>query len=183
MAWNTRNVHRDIAYFFIGLIIAFSLSGIVLNHRTDWYPRDYVYESKEVQLQLPSNPKELNSEKFIKDFSKQWDLAETYEGHRIRGNELRVDYDGNVTLEVDIKSGEGFIEYKRKVPILGHSIYLHKSTNKFWIWYSDIFGIGMLTIAFTGLFITKGKNSFRRRGWKLALAGMLFPVLFIILFA
>ncbi|PRX55469.1 PepSY-associated TM helix domain-containing protein [Flagellimonas meridianipacifica] len=183
MKWNHRNIHRDIAYFYIGLIIAFSFSGIILNHRQDWYPMDYAYESEEVQIALPDNPKSLDSEEFIKSIAQKWDLQDKYDGHRIRGEELRANFKRNITLDINTKTGKGFLEYKRKVPVLGHTMFLHKSTNSFWIWYSDIFGAAMLIIAFTGLFITKGKNSFRKRGWKLALAGVLFPILFLILFA
>jgi len=62
-------------------------------------------------------------------------------------------------------------------------MYLHKSTNSFWIWYSDIFGVAMLLIAVTGMLIPAGKYGFKKRGWKLAVAGMLFPLLFLILFS
>ncbi len=183
MKLTNRNIHRDIAYFYIGLIIAFSFSGIVLNHRQDWYPMDYSYETKEVEIAVPDNPKNIDSELFVTNFSKEWNLDEAYDDHRLRGDELRVFYDDNVILDLDIKTGKGLLEYKRKVPLLGHSMYLHKSTNSFWIWYSDIFGVAMLVIAITGMLITKGKNSFKKRGWKLALAGLLFPLLFLILFS
>jgi len=182
MKLTNRNLHRDIAYFYLGLILAFSFSGIVLNHRQDWYPMDYSYETKEVELNIPEDISQLDSEDFIKDFSKKWELASEYDGHRIRENELRVFYKDNVILDADITTGKGKLEYKRKVPLLGHTMYLHKTTNKFWIWYSDIFGIAMLVIAITGMFLTKGKNSFKKRGWKLALAGLLFPIIFLILF-
>jgi len=182
MKLTNRNLHRDIAYFYLGLILAFSFSGIVLNHRQDWYPMDYSYETKEVELNIPEDVAQLDSEEFIKDFSKQWELADEYDGHRIRENDLRVFYKDNVILDADITTGKGKLEYKRKVPILGHTMYLHKTTNKFWIWYSDIFGVAMLIIAITGMLITKGKNSFMKRGWKLALAGLLFPLIFLILF-
>lgn len=183
MKWENRAVHRDVAYFYIGLIIAFSFSGIVLNHRKDWYPMDYTYETKEVQLSLPSDKEVIASEKFIKDISSSWDLDVVYDSHRIRDNELRVYYQDNVVLDADLTSGAGVVEYKRKTPILGHTMFLHKTTNQFWIWYSDIFGIGMLVIAFTGMFIiTRGKNSFKKRGWKLALLGLVFPLIILILF-
>jgi hypothetical protein len=61
-------------------------------------------------------------------------------------------------------------------------MYLHKTTNKFWIWYSDIFGAAMLLIAITGILIPTGKKGFNKRGWKLALAGLIFPLLFLIFF-
>jgi hypothetical protein len=94
-----------------------------------------------------------------------------------------VDYQGNTILSVNLESGEGTLEHKRKVPVLGHTMYLHKSTNSFWIWYSDIFGAAMLLIAITGLFIAKGKYSFRQRGWKFAILGLIFPLIFLVLFA
>ena len=52
MKITNRSLHRDIAYFYVGLLIAFSLSGIILNHRQDWYPMDYTYESKPVNIIL-----------------------------------------------------------------------------------------------------------------------------------
>ncbi len=182
MKLTNRNLHRDIAYFYIGLIIAFSFSGIILNHRQDWYPMDYTYEAKEVQLNIPADPTILDSEDHIRQMSTQWDLASAYDGHRLRDKDLRIYYKDNIILDVNLETGKGVLEYKRKVPFLGHTMTLHKSTNSFWIWYSDIFGLAMLTIAITGMMITKGSNSFKKRGWKLALAGMLFPLLFLILF-
>ena len=183
MKLTNRNIHRDIAYFYLGLILAFSFSGIILNHRQDWYPMDYSYETKEVELVIPSDITQLDSQEYIKKIAAQWDLAEAYDSHRIRENDLRVYFKDNVILDADITTGKGLIEYKRKVPFLGHTMFLHKTTNSFWIWYSDIFGVAMLVIAITGMLITKGKNSFGERGWKLALAGLLFPLIFLILFA
>ncbi len=183
MKLTNRNLHRDIAYFYLGLILAFSFSGIILNHRQDWYPMDYSYETKEVEFEIPTDISKLDSKEFITDMSKTWELEEAYDGHRIRGDELRVFYTDNVILDANIKTGKGSIEYKRKVPFLGHTMFLHKTTNKFWIWYSDIFGVAMLVIAITGMLITKGKNSFMKRGWKLAVAGLLFPLIFLFLFA
>ena len=177
-----RNIHRDVAYFYVGLIIAFSFSGIILNHRQDWYPMDYSYETKEVLLKIPTDKSKLDSKEYIEGISKEWGLAEDYDGHRIRENELRIFFKDNVILDADIVSGKGTLEYKRKVPFLGHTMYLHKSTNSFWIWYSDIFGVAMLVIAITGMFLVRGKNSFKQRGWKLALAGLIFPLIFLFIF-
>ena len=175
-----RSLHRDFAYFYVGLIIAFSFSGIILNHRNDWYPMDYIYENKDVTLELPENT-ELITKDFLVDATKGLNLK--YDGHRIRGNKLRIYYKTNTILDVDLKSGSGSLEFKRKVPILGHFMFLHKSTNNFWIWYSDIFGAAMLLIAITGILIPAGKNGFSKRGWKLAILGMIFPIIFLVLFS
>ncbi len=174
-----RGLHRDFAYFYLGLIIAFSFSGIILNHRQNWYPMNYTYESKPFQLEIPVDKKELTKDYFLKNTEE----LGTYDGHRIRDGKLRVYFKGNAILDADAISGKGTIEYKRKVPFLGHTMYLHKSTNNFWIWYSDIFGIAMLVIAFTGVLIPMGKKGFKARGWKLAMLGMVIPILFLIFFS
>ncbi|RLK03189.1 PepSY-associated TM helix domain-containing protein [Tenacibaculum discolor] len=179
MKITNRNLHRDLAYFYVGLIIAFSFSGIILNHRQDWYPMDYTYENKPFELKIPLEEKELTKE-YISNLTK--DIGK-YEGHRVRNGKIRVYFKDNIILDADAKTGNGTIEYKRKVPIVGHSMYLHKSTNSFWVWYSDIFGIAMLVIAITGVLIPLGKKGFKGRGWKLAVVGMLFPLLFLILFS
>lgn len=180
MKITNRSLHRDFAYFYVGLIIAFSFSGIILNHRQDWYPMDYTYENKDIELSLPEDAKNITKEYLIEE-TKNLDVK--YDGHRIRNEKLRIYFKDNAVLDADIKTGKGSLEFKRKVPIIGHSMYLHKSTNSFWIWYSDIFGVAMLLIAITGILIPAGKNGFSKRGWKLAVLGMLFPILFLVLFS
>jgi len=41
----------------------------------------------------------------------------------------------------------------------------------------------MILIAMTGILIPMGKKGFKQRGWKLALLGMLFPLIFLVIFA
>jgi hypothetical protein len=173
-----RGLHRDIAYFYVGLLIMFSFSGIILNHRQDWYPKEYTLEIKDVALTLPSDVKELTKD-VVTNATKYLEL--TYESHRVRDGSLRVYFDGKAILDADVKTGKGILEFKRLVPFVGQSILLHQTTNSFWIWYSDIFGISILVLAFTGMFISAGKNTFKKRGWKLAVAGLLFPVIFLLL--
>ncbi len=178
MKITNRSLHRDFAYFYVGLIITFSFSGIVLNHRGDWYPMDYTYEDRPFDLIVPKEQGQL-TDTYIAEATH--DLGD-YDGHRLRDGKLRVYFKDNAILDVDASTGKGTVEFKRKVPFIGHSMYLHKSTNNFWIWYSDIFGAAMLLIAVTGILIPVGKNSFSKRGWKLAVVGMLFPLIFLILF-
>ncbi|WP_258012176.1 hypothetical protein [Flavobacterium psychrophilum] len=35
-----RNLHRDLGYFYIGLIISFAFSGVLMNHREHWHPEN-----------------------------------------------------------------------------------------------------------------------------------------------
>jgi len=71
MKYNNRAVHRDIAYFFFGLIIAFALSGVFLNHRRSWNPRNFTYKNEAVSIELPQNKKEITKDYLIEK-SKKW---------------------------------------------------------------------------------------------------------------
>lgn len=49
-----RNLHRDLGYFYIGLIISFAFSGILMNHRDSWHPEKYTLETKAIEVKLPA---------------------------------------------------------------------------------------------------------------------------------
>ena len=175
--FDARKWHRDTAYFFVGLIISFSISGIALNHRAKWNPRQYVISSQEIKVVLPDS---LDfDEALARDVLANYDLADKYQSERVRGDQARVYFDGGI-IDFDLTSGAGTLVYVRKRPLLSEITLLHQTTNEAWIWYSDIFGLGMLLITITGMFIARGKDSFRQRGWKLALVGIIFPLVFLI---
>lgn len=181
MKLTSRNLHRDTAYFYVGLIISFSISGIALNHRATWNPKEYIVSSKDITVQVPADIT-LIDDAFAKKLAADWEMAEDYRSFRVRGEAVRLFFEGAVA-DFDAKTGQGALETIRKRPLLNEMTLLHQTTNKKWIWYSDIFGVGMLTLAFTGMFIAKGKESFRKRGWKFAIVGILFPLVFLVLLA
>lgn len=179
MKLTSRNTHRDLAYFFLGLIIAFSISGIFLNHRQSWHPRRYTYQSQEISISLPSQSDSIN-ENFIKRFTEEQKIDDNLRRFNVEKNNLRISY-SNHDVQIDLTTGKGKIESYRTTPILGQMTQLHQDTSKWWIYYSDIFGVAMVVIASTGMFIQKGENSFWGRGWKLALVGLIFPLIFLFL--
>lgn len=176
---DSRSLHRDIAYFYVGLIISFALSGIFLNHRKSWHPARYTYKSEQISFELPQDSREID-EKFIKTISKKLNLEDKYKGFRIEKEELKITYQDD-RIELNLKTGKGKKESYIKTPLLGQMTQLHQDTSQYWIYYSDIFGIAMIVIAVTGMFIGKGKYSFGQRGWKLALIGIIFPLIFLFL--
>ncbi|PHN06778.1 PepSY-associated TM helix domain-containing protein [Flavilitoribacter nigricans] len=179
MKLTARNIHRDFAYFYLGLIISFSLSGIFLNHRRTWHPMRYQYASQEISLPSPVTAEQVD-DAYLKDFTEEFQIDDQIRRYAVDGDVLRVTY-ADHEVEVDLTSGKGKIGEYRQTPLLGQMTELHVTTNNWWIYYSDIFGLAMLTIAITGMFISKGKMSFRSRGWKLAVAGVLFPLVFLLL--
>ncbi len=175
---NARNTHRTLAYLYVGLIISFSISGIMLNHRENWKPSRYVSSVKEVSIS-PIQKDSVNDQ-FIEAFTKTQGIQDRFRRFRIEKNELRISYEKN-DVEIDMATGKGTIETYKKTPLISQVITLHQDTSKWWIYYSDVFALAMLTIAITGMFIQKGNYSFKKHGWKLALVGIIFPLLFLFL--
>jgi hypothetical protein len=178
MKLTARNTHRDIAYFYLGLIIAFSFSGIFLNHRQKWHPRRYTSETKEITI--PTIQKDSVNDAYIARFTEEQRLEDQVRRFQLTDSTLRISY-ANHDAEVDITTGQGKIITYKTTPLLGQMTKLHVDTSQWWIYYSDIFGVAMLVIAITGMFIERGKNSFQSRGWKLALLGLIFPLIFLFL--
>ena len=175
---DVRTIHRTLGYFYVGLIISFAISGIFLNHRQDWHPSRYVSNTKEFTVSPVL--KDSVNEAYIKKFTQEQGIKDKLRRFRVQENELRISYEKN-DVEMDIATGKGTIETYRQTPLLSQLTTLHADTSNWWIYYSDIFGLAMATIAFTGMFIQKGKYSFRKHGWKLALAGIIFPLVFLFL--
>jgi len=176
---NFRNLHRDLGYFYIGLIISFAFSGLMMNHRDAWHPEKYTTETKAVEVKLPAE-NEIN-EKFAEDLGKQLGIDDKFRRHNIKKGTFKISFE-NHDVEIDMKTGKGEIVAFNKTPIISQSMKLHKNTSNFWIYYSDIFALSLIAIALTGTIMIKaGKFSWRNRGWKLAVAGILFPLIFLFL--
>ena len=178
---NFRNLHRDLGYFYIGLIISFAASGLMMNHRDSWHPEKYTTETKMIQVQLPEED-QIN-EKFAKALGVKLGIDDKLRKQSIKKGSLKISFE-NHDLEIDLKTGKGEMVTFIKTPIISQAMKLHKNTSNFWIYYSDIFALSLIAIALTGTIMVKGgKFSFKERGWKLALAGVLFPLLFLFLLA
>ena len=101
MNLKARNLHRDLGYFYIGLIISFALSGILMNHRDQFHAEKYNVETKNIEVKLPK--KEAITEDFAKNIIKQFDVADIYRKHKIKGETLRISFK-NTDVEVDINT-------------------------------------------------------------------------------
>jgi hypothetical protein len=176
MKLTARNTHRYIAYFYLGLIIAFSFSGIFLNHRQDWHPRRYKADIREIAVS-PVIKDSIN-DRFVSAFAEQHAIKDNVRRFAVNENQVRISF-VNHDAEFDLVTGKGSIIHYKITPLLGQMTILHVDTSKSWIYYSDIFGVAMLVISITGMFIAKGDMSFKKRGWKLALAGLIFPLIFL----
>lgn len=176
-----RSLHRDLGYFYIGLIISFAASGIMMNHRSKWHPEKYTVEQKNIQVH-PIVDSQV-SDVFAKSILLSNHIDDKYKRYSIKNDELRIVCE-KTDVDIELKTGKGTVTFYNSTPLISHIMKLHKNTSDWWIYYGDIFGLSLITIAITGtMMYANGRFSFKRRGWKLALAGVLFPLLFLILLA
>jgi len=177
-----RNLHRDFGYFFVGLIISFAISGITQNHRKQWKPDKYSYEFKKVQSGFHF-PKESVKKDSVLAFSKQNGLEDFQQFDFRKDSTLVISYK-SADATIKLATGIAEINHWRKKPVLAQMNFLHKfNGNNWWIYYSDIFALALIFIALSGMFLMKGKYSFKQRGWWLALAGIVFPLIALFLFS
>ena len=143
---NFRNLHRDLGYFYIGLIVSFAFSGLMMNHREYWHPEKYTTETKQIQENLPSE--ENLNEKFAEDLGKKLNIEDKIRRQGVKKGTYKISFE-NHDVEIDLKTGKGEIVSFKKTPIISQSMKLHKNTSNFWIYYSDIFAISLIVIALT----------------------------------
>ncbi|MFA8434957.1 MAG: PepSY-associated TM helix domain-containing protein [Marinifilaceae bacterium] len=173
-----RLLHLNLGFFFAGLILSFAISGILLNHREDFNSQTYVVRSESIHADIDKSLLE-QSESYGKELSKLFTQCE-FRGYRLDGDELRIYYSDAFAF-IDIVSGEGTIEYFQKIPVVGQMIFLHQLTKKTWVYYSDIFALALIVITLSGVLMAKGRYSIKNRGWSLILAGLIFPILILLI--
>ena len=173
-----RNLHANLGYFYVGLIISFALSGIFMNHRQTWHPDKYTIAKKERTLTQPIDASSIN-EDLVAEVVKKLGIDDKVKRHNVRKGELRISC-SNCDIDIDLKTGKGEITEFIKTPVIGHIMDLHKNISVWWIYYSDVFGISLIVIAVTGLMMKSPSPSVKKKIWFLAISGLLFPILFLL---
>jgi len=178
--WN-RILHRDIGYFFFGMSIIYGISGIALNHIDDWDPSYSIRNEKSVID--PSIIKSgLTREDAIK-ILEGLQVSGRYKNHYYpSGNILKIFVDGG-SVTLNSFTGESIIEIVSRRPVFYQVNFLHYNNPKFlWTWFADIYGGALVIMALTGLWMIQGKKGLTGRGKWYVMAGILIPVLFLLLY-
>ncbi len=170
--------HRDLGYFFSSLIIIYCLSGFALNHVNDWNP-DFIIEKETITIPGDYSTSNLSSE-LIKEFGKQVNETDFKVYDVPSPGKVKIYYD-NASLLIDFTTNSGKYEKIIRRPVFYQSNLLHRNSIRGWKWVSDIFAGMLIIISVTGLFILKGKKGISGRGKWLIGAGVLLPILVLII--
>jgi hypothetical protein len=173
-----RVVHRDIGYVAVALVLAYSVSGIAVNHIEDWNP-NYRMDERSIAIgPLTGSLTEMEAQVIER-------LA--IDRARVRGHfqetatQLRVYLEDGQEAAVDIPTGKGTLKTLSRRAVLFEVNALHLNNLKgVWTFVADAFAIALIVLALTGLTMMKGDRGFWGRGKYFVGAGLAIPVAFVI---
>lgn len=175
-----RVTHRDIGYLIAGLTIIYSISGIALNHKNDWNP-NYIFDTREFKTNIPVSRESFSDGKAV-EILKELQLENEFKASYFpSGKKATIFINGGV-VQVNSQTGEGVIQRISKRPLFYQLNMLHYNPGKWWKYFSDIFCLSLITVTITGLFLVKGRNGITKRGAILTLAGIILPLLFLLIY-
>ena len=174
----SRILHRDIGFFFVGATIIYGISGIALNHLSDWDP-NYKVVIKNIDTKLNLKKTEHLKENILKLLDETNDRKNYKKHYYPNKNELKI-FIKDGTAVINTETGKGMIEYIKKRHVFYQTVLLHYNPQRWWTWFSDIFAGALIILAVTSLFMIKGKKGAWGRGSIYIVLGIIIPILFLI---
>jgi len=183
MNWRKWNniLHRDIGYISVGLIIIYSISGIAVNHISDWNP-NYIINKQTFKIK-PVSDSTLSSDQIVKKVLSELKINDSVKSFfRSEKKSIEIFLEGK-TISANLTIGKVNIETVKNRTIIKETNFLHLNhPKKIWTYVADAFAITLIFLAISGLFVLKGKKGFEGRGKWLMLIGFLIPILFLIFY-
>jgi uncharacterized protein len=180
LAWRPwlRAIHRDVGYVAVGLTFVYALSGLAVNHITDWNDGDPSFKtySRTVEVgQLDGDDAAI-----AETLRKQFGIRETpREIFRAAPDQLEVLFDKR-TLHIDTMKGTVVDEGQEPRFILRFANWLHLNRGKkAWTYAADAYAAALMLLATSGIFMIAGKKGLFGRGAVLVLVGILIPILYV----
>lgn len=170
-------VHRDAGYFFAGLTVLYAISGVAVNHMADWNPS---YRLEKTRHEVGVVPGGTAAEQG-REVARRLGIAEEpVSAVRVGPEMLKVFFEDR-TLSVSLPGGEVEDEHRTRRFLFYEVNFLHLNKGKgWWTWFADVYAVGLALLAVTGLFIIPGRKGLSGRGKWLVGAGLLAPLLYLI---
>lgn len=177
----SRLIHRDLSFFFAGMLLIYAVSGLVMNHRDSINP-NYSVERQEYTLTETLPPQaEIKKEDVLRLLT-PLDEESNYTKHYFPEEDcMKVFLKGGSNLWVDLSTRQAVYEKLTRRPILSAFTRLHYNSGRWWTWFADAFAIGLVVITVTGIVMLKGSKGLWGRGGIELVAGILVPLLFLLL--
>lgn len=168
-----RALHRDLGYLAIGLTLVYALSGLAVNHISDWDP-NFTKIERELDVALPLPDDDTEAAEVVRVAAGI--TGEPIDVYRVSDTELEIAFEES-TLHLDPTTGHVFEEGQEPRFFLRIANWLHLNRGKkAWTWFADGYAIALLVLAGTGLFMIPGRKGLVGRGAILAVVGAAAPL-------
>ena len=173
-----RAMHRDIGYVMVGLTFIYALSGLAVNHLTDWSDGDASFKTYSVTHEM--GPLSGEDQAIADALRQRLAIKETpREVYRQSPEELDVIFDKR-SLHVNTQTGHVVDEGQKPRFILRVANWLHLNRGKkAWTYVADGYASSLLILALSGMFMIAGKKGLIGRGAILVGLGIAIPVLYV----
>jgi len=180
IAWRPwiRAIHRDAGYIVVGLTFIYALSGIAVNHLTDWSDGDASFQSYTQTYEL--GPMTGTDDEIAARVKEKLHITkETREVYRRSDDELDVTLDKR-SLHINAKTGQVVDEGQKPRFFLRVANWLHLNRGKkAWTYVADTYAAILLFLSLSGMLMIPGKRGFFFRGAILVGLGIAVPVLYV----
>ena len=168
-----RIIHRDLGFLMVGICLVYGISGFLLNHMNG---KDPAFKTTEATVQLEKGLSNdelavLWGDKKLPPLRKVMTIDEEH---------ARLMLNGGVGV---YSSATGVADYEvyKKNEFIYWINRLHYNKVNGWTIMADIFAFSLVFFAISGLFMVKGRKGIAGRGKWYLIAGILIPVLYVIL--
>ncbi len=182
MNWRRLNhaLHRDIGFLCVGLTLLYALSGIAVNHVHDWNPN---YAIERVALQIDPLPPGVIGSAQLQQVLRQLGETTVSKKHFQPDPENLWLYADTRVIRIHLPSGRVEAEKPQRRSFWYRLNFLHLNhARQAWTWVADLYALGLLLLALTGLLLLPKRADLKRRALMLSLAGILLPVFFLLLY-
>ncbi len=176
-AW-LRTLHRDVGYLAVGLTFVYALSGLAVNHISDWDP-NFTQVEREHQVEIPkTDDDDVIAAAVLSELGIEAKPSDVY---RPEDGQLEIAVDER-TLFVDLNAGHVREEGQEARFLLRAANWLHLNRGKkAWTYVADGYAVFLLFLATSGLFMIPGRKGLLGRGAVLAGVGALVPIAYVVL--
>lgn len=172
-----RFLHRELGFLAVGLTLIYAISGVAVNHNSDWNPS---YE-RTIETWTIASPGHGPTEEIAPRVLEQLALDEPVRNvWRATPNTLRVIVPSG-TIDVDLLTGRVRSDQLEPRPVFRDLNFLHLNHGKgAWTWIADVYALILVILALSGIVLVKGKRGLAGRGGVLMAAGVLLPVVWVV---
>lgn len=180
--WN-RIIHRDLSFFFSGVLIIYAISGIAMNHLNTYNPN---YSIERIEYKTDNDmpiKSEMTKDYVVENLLVSIDEQDNYTKHYFpQENMMKVFLKGGSNLFVNTVTREVVYESVKPRYVMSAMAKLHYNPGGWWTTFSDIFAGGLVVIVISGLVMTKGRKGLFGIGGLELLAGAMVPLIYLYFF-